>query len=70
MHCKACDAEMTDAEALAKRFDGEPEDLCGRCLGIVSSDLSDQEYPNDREEIDGDFVWLDSIDKRMENDNA
>lgn len=39
MHCKSCDAELTDFEATRKDSNGDFIDLCNHCYGTVAEDI-------------------------------
>jgi len=39
MHCKSCDCLLTAKELKLARPDGEPEDLCAKCLRAARSEV-------------------------------
>jgi len=60
MHCQACDFLLTDAEATNKHPDtGEFQDMCDACLGIVASDLNNEDI---EAELTGESLYYERVE--------
>lgn len=66
MHCRDCDALLTDKETVRKNADGTYPDLCNRCVKHLCEDVG-YDYPDyllvDDDVDEPDESWTDTGDR-------
>ena len=57
MRCSCCNKALSNVESTRKFASGEYTDMCNKCLGTISDDVSTQEetMDNESEYVDGEL---------------